>query len=1112
MLHFAWVTTSVVEVELKQVGEDPESCCLLLQVSERHLLEFFQAYLKEKAYDREMDNCFTNRIIQWIRDLDKPEEALLRTFISTFSKTNKPTAGAVLSALVEKMCWEMRKLRSVDTFDDTTGPVLANLLRIRVCDLISALHEWELTCQLQISDSAKLLLSQVFTLSNFVGHRLLQGDLPCSTLREILKQKESFRDLVCTCDSSFCKVIATVLEVRQGEFEQLEEQKQQRRSFLRLCRGIEDMIKVDRSAVEKSISDSGSLKEQMVVQVFSLDGRREMSSHELSQYSQMMQKLLVLERSQCFLRLWKMRAEQAKAASPEDRLFSVEDVQEQIYKPAIADFQSTYLALRDFSITLGEVKGQFEKLLDKKDQLLDEFTVMEESEGQEGGGAAWITKAVERIETYLTLSKVVTTAKVIDALRQELQLEGDFQVLSDLTGYEEEEFQKKRLDFMTEDVMNVQQSLSDIPQRVLDFLKELLACTRKEFTSWIKTIIKDKTEIPVFVELASISAGESDMDIDRVKFFRDAMAAAAPIVYDLSPTDGFDQFIAALAFVTEAVTKDPKLPKKLKDSCDHREWIQAVHEFHGSVERSSISQARSINGNGVFIISAPPKFKATLEDCVWLQLRGGSEDCMAPAEHSTRPYQLSQLTELQNKLMLIATKVEEGREEANRFLEILEKVKTIGTLYLELLSVGNILFKDWMAEIYCNPEQHVKVYTEFGIAGKLVQTTKPLLEELGSLSKAMEHCLREWKKYLETQRNTYYHLNLFTAQQLFYLCSQLASVQKGIVEPQVLIMLSSIKHDIKEEDVKKALEDALMTPLEPVDKLAGEEEGVTWHDYIIRFPQMIKSLAESGYDEAVAKAALQSCLGNSPITEQMLMEFAFEQGDDEQRVTELSALYEDTREAFLQKKRKFKTDPRGVGQVFFSTLAQEGVDASFESLPSISDKVSVLWDAYCRKFSGLVSDKYVGVDVLGEMLKRLVDLQTTRVERSLPVGLEAGKPLLIMCKEEEMLPNMLSVYRHTETAPLPSYDEVLVCTPDTEEEEVELLVRRALSEGSQDQKIFCLLGADKLVYKVSERLEFHFFSLAQSSRVPNYRFLIFCNAKAHNSYVITAFDAYKVTF
>ncbi|XP_068024256.1 E3 ubiquitin-protein ligase rnf213-alpha-like [Melanerpes formicivorus] len=1085
----------------------------LQKIPERQLVEFYQAFLKEENHhDTELEKCFTSHVIQWIRDLVKPEEALLKTFIFTFSKIWKPKAVSVLSVLVEKMCQEVKKLRSVESFDDTTGPVLANLLSIRVCDLISAVHEWEVICRVQIGDAAKLLLSQVFKLSSFVGHRVLLGDLPCSILSEILQQKESFRDLVCTCDPSFCKSMATVLEVRQQEFEQLEEQKQQRCSFLHLCHGIEDLIKVDRSAVEKSIRDSESFREQMVVQRFSIDGRSKMGSHVLSKYSQMMQKLPVVERSQCFLRLWKMRAEQCKATSPEDQVFSVEDVQEKIYKPAITDFQRTYMALRDFSITLGEVQSQFEKLLGKKDQLLKEFMVMEESEGQKGGGAAWVTEAVKRIENYLTLSKVVTTAKVIDALRQKLQLEGDFQVLSDLTRYKEQEFQRKQLDCMTEDLMSVQQSLSGIPQPVLDFLEELLECMRKEFISWIKTIIKDKSEIPAFVELASISAGESDLDIDRVKTFREAMAAAAPIVYDLSPTAGFQQFIAAVAFVTEAVTRDPELPKKLKDSCDNREWIQAVHEVHGSVERSSISQARSINGKGVFTISAPPKFKAALEDCVSLKLQGGSEDCKSPAEHRLRMYKLSQLTELQNKLMLIATKVEEGRAEANRFLEILEKVKMIGKLYLELLSVGNVLFSGWKAEIYCNPEQPVKVYTEFGIAGILVQSTKPLLEELDSLSKAMEHCLREWKKYLETQRDSYYHLNLFTAQQLFYLCSQLARVQKGIVEPQVLIMLSSIKRDIKAEHVRQALEDALMTPLESVETLAGEEELVTWHDYIICFPQLIKSLAESGYDEVVAKAALQSCLGNSPITEEMLMEFAFEQGDNQELVEELSTSYEEAREAFLQKRRKFKTEHSGAGQVFFSTLAQDEVAASFESLPSISDKVTLLWDAYCKKFSGLVSDKYIGVDVLGETLKKLVALETTHVERSLPVGLEEGKPLLIMCKEEEMLPSMLSVYRHTEAAPLPSYDEVLVCTPDTEEEEVELLLRRALSPGSQDQKIFCLLGADKLVYKVSERLEFHFFRLVQSSSIPSYRFLIFCNAKAHSSYVTTAFDAYKVTF
>lgn len=192
---------------------------------------------------------------------------------------------------------------------------------------------------------------------------------------------------------------------------------------------------VDRSTVEKSIMDSESFKDQTSVKKFSIDGKSEMESHILTDYSDMMQKLYVVEKSHCFCRLWKMRAKQTKATIPESQVFAVEDVQEKIYKPAIADFQKTYLSLKDFSITLGTVQSQFEKLLGEKDQLLEEFKIMEDSEGPRGGKACWIAGAVERIENYLTLSKVVNTAKVIDALRHMLQLEGDFQILSDLTKY-----------------------------------------------------------------------------------------------------------------------------------------------------------------------------------------------------------------------------------------------------------------------------------------------------------------------------------------------------------------------------------------------------------------------------------------------------------------------------------------------------------------------------------------------------------------------------------------------------------------------------------------------------------------------------------------------------
>ncbi|KAM6439343.1 E3 ubiquitin-protein ligase rnf213-alpha-like isoform 2-T2 [Rhynochetos jubatus] len=1085
----------------------------LEKVDSSKLLDLYLEFMKKNKYwSTNLESCFTDCVVQRIRHAEKSEEPRLGQMFNQLLRTDRSTVRQVLSAVVEKIFSDkVSMLEKAHSFDDSMGPVLAEILSSSVIyNLLSTVEQSKNKLQNQISKDGEVLLSKFYNYFCLLGHGVFSGNIPCNILFIILQHSVQFQNILCICDSSFSGCIATVLKDRRKEYEEFQVQKEQRCSFLYLCSIIELVIRVDVRAVNKSIRQ-GSFKDQMAVSAFFANGNKKIpKSHPLDKYSDMMKKVHILKDSKYFQSLCKQKAEQIKATNPEDKIFLIEDVQENIYKPAIADFRSTYLTLKDFSITLGTVQSHFEKQLANESQLTKEFEIMEMSEGKGNGKAAWVDAAVEKIKNYLTLSTVVNTAKMIDELRKRLELNGNFQILNDLTKYEEMEFKNKRLYYMTQDLMKVKNSLTNLPEEMLDFLRVLLECTRKGFVSWIKTIIKNKMEIPVFVELASISAGENDKDIDKVRFFRDAMAALAPIIFDLRSTSGFEQFSDTLSFISEATAKDKSLSEKLRVSCDNREWIQIVHDSHGSIERSSISQARDINSRGIFHISAPQKFKAALEDCISVQLQKDTTVEASQTDQNAREYSLAQLTELQNKLMLI-TKAEQGREEANRFLEILEKVQMIGKLYLQLLRAGNILFTDWKADIYCNPQHRVKVYTEFGIAGILVQSIRPVLEELDGLCKAMEHCLIEWKKYLQIQRDTYYHLNLFTAHQLFYLCRQLAEAHNSVIKPQILNMLSVIKHDIKAEDIRKALEQALMTPLDSVNTSAGDMGSVTWHDYVVRFPQFIKSLAESGYDMSVAKAALQSCLPNSDITEQKLMNFAFERGDDKKEVEKLSKLYDEQREAFLEKSSKFKNKNRDVNQATFSTLAKDELATSFESLPSICDKVNLLWDAYCKKFAGLVSDKYISLDVFGETLKQLAALETTRIKRSLPAGLEARKPSLIMCKEEEMLLYMLSVYRHTNTAPLPTYDEVLVCTPNTEEEEVELIVRRALASDSQNQKIYCLLGAEKLVYKVSKQLEYHFFRLLQSSTVPDYQFIIFCNAKVHNSYVITAFDTYKVT-
>lgn len=202
-------------------------------------------------------------------------------------------------------------------------------------------------------------------------------------------------------------------------------------------------------------------------------------------------------------------------------------------------------------------------------------------------------------------------------------------------------------------------------------------------------------------------------------------------------------------------------------------------------------------------------------------------------------------------------------------------------------------------------------------------------------------------------------------------------------------------------------------------------------------------------------------------------------------------------------------------EVSFS-MTEEQIAAAFENLENSDEKVVMLWKTYHNKLSGLVSDKFVDLDVLGETMNQLAKSAEVAVKRKLPIVLECGKPNLICCKDVEMLPLCLSLYNDKEQ-PLPTYDEILVCTSETTAEEVELIIRRAVQPGSAHEKIYCLLNADKLNHDVSRKFESIFYKKTAEAHVQGgmhkdkYQLIIFCDSKAHHSYVSTAFDMFKRT-
>ena len=70
----------------------------------------------------------------------------------------------------------------------------------------------------------------------------------------------------------------------------------------------------------------------------------------------------------------------------------------------------------------------------------------------------------------------------------------------------------------------------------------------------------------------------------------------------------------------------------------------------------------------------------------------------------------------------------------------------------------------------------------------------------------------------------------------------------------------------------------------------------------------------------------------------------------------------------------------------------------------------------------------------------------------------AGRPNLIICAADIVWRTVLSIYMTSSEQPLPSTTEVLICSENTTGEEVELLLRRAITQAPDKGKLWCEVG------------------------------------------------------
>uniref|UniRef100_A0A670HUU1 RING-type E3 ubiquitin transferase n=1 Tax=Podarcis muralis TaxID=64176 RepID=A0A670HUU1_PODMU len=827
----------------------------------------------------------------------------------------------------------------------------------------------------QLTDDAKALMKITESVHKEIYDNLMTGQILIRHLELIIKCKEQF---------VFIWELSNSLPSK-GKMLNLE-------CFFR----VSLYFSVDIAEMEQKHSEnlaSKALHDVVNVRhsVSQTDDKIETHYHLSPAQKKMTETMNNFKESSIFQYCWEWAAK--KLASNTEDLSKEESIAilnpESLFESCYNEFSRLYECLKSEELTFAEVDLLFKNFTNHYDGLKKDFQIICHLQPQDSG--KWVEQRVEQIQQYHKLHLALGCVKVIDTVREGLNLSGDFKDLQLLLKFS---LERKKLSSISASLIRAMKVLQDITEPRHRCLEEL--ARRREFASWVKKVLKDINELKVFVDLASISAGENDMDVDRVACFHDAVLGYSSLLYELKQESGFEEFLVCLEKLWKALESDPKLPEKLCDSARYLKWLKDIKETHGSVEQSSLSLATTINSNGIYQIRAPEEGqKVSLDTVLCLTVsesHGGQEEI--------RQYSLEELQELMNKLMLMSGKIEQSTE-VEKFSEVFSSVQRLALSFIDLYSAGNMLFRSWVADVYCSPNHEFCLSMDFNLnSGYALIGNGDVTEVLPTVCQKMESFLEKWNQFMLEKRSQYYYLNYYMAEQFVYLCKELGS---ECPSEAALTMLSFIKRNCSKQDVQEVSD------------------------------QVVSKKPKRNFADLLGPVA---------------------------RGRELTV------------------------------------------------QLEYIWESYMRSMGSFLPG-CLDIDTLGIYLATLADLEKKSVMRKLPQGLHAGRPNLILCPRSEVLASALAIYMNSPGEMLPSYDEVLLCTPQTSYEQVALFLRRCLTPGYKGKKIYTLLFADELSYDVGYRSEELFQSL-HFNHHDDYRLVILCNCEREHCYVPSVFSQFKV--
>ncbi|XP_060889951.1 E3 ubiquitin-protein ligase rnf213-alpha-like [Labrus mixtus] len=914
----------------------------------------------------------------------------------------------------------------------------------------------------KLSDEAQIKMTLASSAFKSVTEKFLSGQIQMKTLHQISLKKQEFVDLLKIdglCDDDRCKDernMKLLLKRRTEEAEAIQSEKELVKSLLHICQELPQRVKVDFKGLDEKLRQNIEMMNlNELMDVHTLDGQNS-SKIEVTYFNlcdstrQMASELDVIKDSTIFKLCWTnqvedLTREQSDTEDPEhlyenEEIYTLDMVYSKIFKSCFSEYKALYDGLKSGELLLEQIDSILEVYKSNYEDLQKDFNIM--CRTNQSDDRKWIKTRAHQIEQYSDLHLAMESAQIIIGIRDAVCPEGDFKLLEKLLQMNQADFKKNSLNCIDDNFIKAKIMLNDITSDRKECLQELRLS--QKFVQWVKEELEDINELKVFVDLASIYAGENDMEVDRVACFHDAVLGYSSMLYGLKEDSDFAAFKESLSKLWKAFENDKEIPRKLRDTSRHLEWLKTVRESHGSVEFSSLSLATSINEKGVYIIKAQNEKRLTLESSLMLQIQDGLEINMSCTYED--------LKELQNKLMLMSGRGEQNQSEVEFFAEVFDNVQRLARAFVDLYAAGNPLFKCWEAKMYCKSQNDPCITLELNFCKTLyhIQVFGNLVEQLAEVSQKMELFLDDWRNFMDTQRSDHYYLNFFTAEQIFYLCSVVTQSNVDVeIEDNALMMLSFIKPNCTTSDVWgtwKKFQDQF-------------EPGKRMNDHI-PFKSHFRPPDDNHMSSANASHLTADDSAGTAVQAAGLKE--------------LEELWND----YMENK----------GILFHDLLDIRSLGCLLKMMTASEIQNENEWEQ-----------------------PLLSETQDSSLRRSLPKGLIPNQPNLIICPHDDVLTSCICLYMTSEYEPLPSYDEVLLCTPETSHEQVELFLRRCLTPGDIGQKIYTMLWADQLTYDVSCAMEKCLQNLQSLFRHES-RLVIICSSDREHTYIPTAFSQFKRDF